>query len=315
MRASWAAAPTCARASSPWRTTACSSWTSCPSSARTCWRCCASRWRTALIHLARANQNVTYPCRVMLVAAMNPCPCGYFNVAEPPLPLQCSTEVHDYHPRVSGPLLDRIDITLETRPVEHHQLARRGPERALGVLPRAGGGRPRAPARPLPRRAGRALQRADDAVRLLRRHCRLSARGDADAAEGRARLRPVRPRPRSHPQARPHPRGPRGPRAHPGRRPPHRHRLPDARPEGVAVHTNTHREATPGRSDASRATSVRGRALPRSPEPPCPPLGWRAQCTAGGAAPRTGPCRGQPRAGLGTREGTGGRAESRQRGR
>ncbi|MBL8919626.1 MAG: YifB family Mg chelatase-like AAA ATPase [Myxococcaceae bacterium] len=70
-----------------------------------------------VIRLARANQHVSYPCEVMLVAAMNPCPCGYFNVAE----RQCEcvrTRVLDYHARVSGPLLDRIDITLQSRPVE-----------------------------------------------------------------------------------------------------------------------------------------------------------------------------------------------------
>jgi magnesium chelatase family protein len=75
-----------------------------------------------LIHLARANQNVAYPCRVMLVAAMNPCPCGYFNV--PGHKCTCSEHrVFDYHARVSGPLLDRIDITLQTRPVEYRQIA------------------------------------------------------------------------------------------------------------------------------------------------------------------------------------------------
>ncbi len=76
-----------------------------------------------VIHLARANQNVSYPCRVMLVAAMNPCPCGYFNV--PGRVCTCpSGRVFDYHTRVSGPLMDRIDITLQTRPVEYHHLAR-----------------------------------------------------------------------------------------------------------------------------------------------------------------------------------------------
>jgi magnesium chelatase family protein len=78
------------------------------------------------VHLARANQNVAYPCRVMLVAAMNPCPCGYFNV--PNVSGRTCTckegRVLEYHARVSGPLLDRIDITLETRPVEYHHLAR-----------------------------------------------------------------------------------------------------------------------------------------------------------------------------------------------
>ncbi len=74
------------------------------------------------IHLARANQNITYPCRVMLVAAMNPCPCGYFNV--PNRSCACAEfRVHDYHARVSGPLLDRIDITLQTLPVEYTKIA------------------------------------------------------------------------------------------------------------------------------------------------------------------------------------------------
>jgi magnesium chelatase family protein len=80
------------------------------------------------VHLARANQNVTYPCRVMMVAAMNPCPCGYFNV--PGRACTCAQfRVLDYHARVSGPLLDRIDITLQTLPVEYRRIAaRRGSE-------------------------------------------------------------------------------------------------------------------------------------------------------------------------------------------
>ncbi len=69
------------------------------------------------IRLARANQHVSYPCEVMLVAAMNPCPCGYFNVAE--RICECArSRVLDYHARISGPLLDRIDITMQSRPVE-----------------------------------------------------------------------------------------------------------------------------------------------------------------------------------------------------
>jgi magnesium chelatase family protein len=55
-----------------------------------------------IVHLARANHNVTYPCRVMLVAAMNPCPCGYFNV--PGRSCSCPEfRVLDYHARVSEP--------------------------------------------------------------------------------------------------------------------------------------------------------------------------------------------------------------------
>ncbi len=75
-----------------------------------------------LIHLARANHNVTYPCRVMLVAAMNPCPCGYFNVYGR-ICTCAEFRVADYHARVSGPLLDRIDISLETKPLEYRKIA------------------------------------------------------------------------------------------------------------------------------------------------------------------------------------------------
>jgi magnesium chelatase family protein len=52
----------------------------------------------------------------MLVAAMNPCPCGYYNVAKKRCTCQAN-RVFEYHTRISGPLLDRIDITLQTREV------------------------------------------------------------------------------------------------------------------------------------------------------------------------------------------------------
>lgn len=70
-----------------------------------------------LIRLARANQNVVYPAKVMLVAAMNPCPCGYHGVHG--RVCRCpKSRVDQYLGRISGPLLDRIDITLETRAVD-----------------------------------------------------------------------------------------------------------------------------------------------------------------------------------------------------
>jgi magnesium chelatase family protein len=73
------------------------------------------------IHLARANQNVVYPCQVMMVAAMNPCRCGFFNVAG--YVCKCQYQhVLAYHNRVSGPLLDRMDINLQTRPVEYKHI-------------------------------------------------------------------------------------------------------------------------------------------------------------------------------------------------
>jgi magnesium chelatase family protein len=78
------------------------------------------------IHIARANHNLTYPCRVMLVAAMNPCPCGWFNV--PSRPCTCKPQrVYEYHQRVSGPLMDRVDITVQARPVEQQHVVDLGP--------------------------------------------------------------------------------------------------------------------------------------------------------------------------------------------
>ena len=74
------------------------------------------------VHIARANHHVTYPAQVMLVAAMNACPCGRLAVAG----MSCTcprNRVLEYHARVSGPLLDRIDITILTRRVEGYRLA------------------------------------------------------------------------------------------------------------------------------------------------------------------------------------------------
>ena len=68
------------------------------------------------IHIARVNGNVTYPADFMLVAAMNPCPCGYF-----PDMNRCrctEAQVKRYMSRVSGPILDRIDLCVELQPVD-----------------------------------------------------------------------------------------------------------------------------------------------------------------------------------------------------
>lgn len=68
------------------------------------------------IQLARSTGNYTYPADFMLVGAMNPCPCGYY-----PDMQRCgctSYEVHRYQERISGPILDRIDICAEAAAVE-----------------------------------------------------------------------------------------------------------------------------------------------------------------------------------------------------
>ncbi len=74
------------------------------------------------VTVSRVNGTVEFPCRVMLVAAMNPCPCGYYG--HPTRPCTCSEgAVHRYLGRVSGPLLDRIDLHVDVPPVDFDSLS------------------------------------------------------------------------------------------------------------------------------------------------------------------------------------------------
>ncbi len=74
------------------------------------------------VTISRVGGNATFPCKFMLVAAMNPCPCGYFG--HPTVPCTCPARgVERYLSRVSGPLLDRMDIHIEVPPVEFDELA------------------------------------------------------------------------------------------------------------------------------------------------------------------------------------------------
>lgn len=74
------------------------------------------------ITLSRANGSFTYPCSVMVVAAMNPCPCGYFG--HPTRPCICKPgQVSRYLSKVSGPLLDRLDLHVDAMPVEYSQIS------------------------------------------------------------------------------------------------------------------------------------------------------------------------------------------------
>ena len=74
------------------------------------------------ITIARAKYSIEYPAGVMLVASMNPCPCGYYN--HPDRPCLCSPgAVQKYMNRVSGPLLDRIDIQVEVVPVPFEKIS------------------------------------------------------------------------------------------------------------------------------------------------------------------------------------------------
>jgi len=75
------------------------------------------------ITVSRASSSATYPARFMLVAAMNPCPCGYFTDNR----RQCTCtprQIRQYRARISGPLLDRIDIHIEVPSVRYKDLSK-----------------------------------------------------------------------------------------------------------------------------------------------------------------------------------------------
>ena len=74
------------------------------------------------ISISRAKYSLDYPASFMLVASMNPCPCGYYN--HPTKACVCNPgQVHRYLNRISGPLLDRIDIQIEIVPVTFEKMA------------------------------------------------------------------------------------------------------------------------------------------------------------------------------------------------
>jgi len=74
-----------------------------------------------VVTIARAHASITFPAQFMLVAAMNPCPCGYFT--DPNKPCKCTPpQIERYLSRVSGPLIDRIDIHIEVPPVAFREL-------------------------------------------------------------------------------------------------------------------------------------------------------------------------------------------------
>ncbi|HBB17747.1 MAG TPA: ATP-dependent protease [Syntrophus sp. (in: bacteria)] len=74
--------------------------------------------------ITRSSYTATYPARFMLIAAMNPCPCGYFG--ERNRPCRCTPQqIRQYQGKISGPLLDRIDIHVEVPSVRYRDLAAR----------------------------------------------------------------------------------------------------------------------------------------------------------------------------------------------
>jgi len=86
-----------------------------------------------LIRISRANASLSYPCRFMLVAAMNPCPCGF--LTHPKKVCTCSPgQVQRYLSKISGPLLDRIDMHIEIQPIKYEQMIERSSETTSVII-------------------------------------------------------------------------------------------------------------------------------------------------------------------------------------
>ncbi|MGQ9508315.1 MAG: YifB family Mg chelatase-like AAA ATPase [Thermodesulfobacteriota bacterium] len=78
------------------------------------------------VTISRAATSLTYPARFMLVAAMNPCPCGYYS--DPNNECTCTLpQIQRYRSKISGPLMDRIDIHIEVPSVKYRDLVSREP--------------------------------------------------------------------------------------------------------------------------------------------------------------------------------------------
>ena len=130
------------------------------------------------ITLSRAGAAATYPARVTLVAAMNPCPCGH--AGDPAAACTCLPDaVERYHARLSGPLMDRIDLRVHVARLAYEELRAEGRESSRLVRERVCAARERMRAR----LAGTARStNAELTVAEVRTHCRLD-----EAADGLAR--------------------------------------------------------------------------------------------------------------------------------
>jgi magnesium chelatase family protein len=124
------------------------------------------------VTISRAAGTLTFPAEFMLVAAMNPCPCGYFG----DLKRECRCgpiQVQRYRQRISGPLLDRIDLHIEVPAVEYRDVASERPEENSTAI-RERIGRAREGQQERFRNDAKVNCNARMATRQLKQHCKLS---------------------------------------------------------------------------------------------------------------------------------------------
>lgn len=85
------------------------------------------------VHVARAHKSVKFPAKFMLIGSMNPCPCGFFT--DPKKECHCTPQkIQKYLSKISGPLLDRIDIHLEVPSLCSNELLSRAPSETSAVI-------------------------------------------------------------------------------------------------------------------------------------------------------------------------------------
>ena len=119
------------------------------------------------IHISRASRQATYPAAFQLVAAMNPCPCGYYG--HPYKACRCTPEsIARYRSKLSGPLLDRIDLTIEVPALSAEELSAAQPgESSAAVLQRVLAARERQYQRQGKTNAALGVQELDDKAAIL----------------------------------------------------------------------------------------------------------------------------------------------------
>ncbi len=124
------------------------------------------------VTVSRAAGTVTFPSEFMLVAAMNPCPCGYFGDLK--RECRCSpVQVQRYRQRISGPLLDRIDLHIEVPSVEYRDISsERAEENSAAIRERIGQARARQQARFAADK--KTTCNARMTARAIKAHCKLS---------------------------------------------------------------------------------------------------------------------------------------------
>jgi magnesium chelatase family protein len=123
------------------------------------------------VTVSRAAGTITFPSEFMLVAAMNPCPCGYFGDLK--RECRCSAvQVQRYRQRISGPLLDRIDLHIDVPSVDYREIAsERAEEASTAIRDRIGQARERQQARF--RKDNKTTCNARMSSRAIRQHCKL----------------------------------------------------------------------------------------------------------------------------------------------